>query len=468
MDVTVLEGHVYPGGCAGTFYHKKYRFDSGATLAGGFYTGGPMDVLANAVGIDNWGGHPANPAMVVHLPGGQHVTRYANDDRHSEHRRVFGDRADAFFEWQERTADNLWELALDTPSWPPQSTGQGIDLVKKGLKWLGADLAGRLRPGLLIDAFSPLSSHLKDMPATLRDFIDGQLLISSQATSEHANALHGASALDLPRRGIVHLEGGMGAIADKLVKVVRMYGGQVIFRQKVTRIVIENGKPVAVETNRQASFPADIVIANLTPWNIAALLGQSKPVRLSKLSKTPPGWGAFMVYAGLDGSAIPPDFPLHHQVLARRPLGEGNSVFLSFSPVWDPTRAPEGKRALTISTHTDLVKWWRLFEDDPAAYQSFKAETMTKVLETAERALPGLREASELLLPGTPVTFERFTQRIRGWVGGFPQVNLFQSWGPRLGKSLWMVGDSIFPGQSTAAVALGGMRVARDILADAS
>jgi hypothetical protein len=29
-----------------------------------------------------------------------------------------------------------------------------------------------------------------------------------------------------------------------------------------------------------------------------------------------------------------------------------------------------------------------------------------------------------------------------------------------------MVGDSIFPGQSTAAVALGGMRVARSILSE--
>ena len=23
LDVTLLEAHVYPGGCAGTFYHKK-------------------------------------------------------------------------------------------------------------------------------------------------------------------------------------------------------------------------------------------------------------------------------------------------------------------------------------------------------------------------------------------------------------------------------------------------------------
>jgi hypothetical protein len=47
-----------------------------------------------------------------------------------------------------------------------------------------------------------------------------------------------------------------------------------------------------------------------------------------------------------------------------------------------------------------------------------------------------------------------------GWVGGFPQTGLLRALGPRLDHNLWMVGDSIFPGQSTAAVALGGLRVA--------
>jgi hypothetical protein len=52
-------------------------------------------------------------------------------------------------------------------------------------------------------------------------------------------------------------------------------------------------------------------------------------------------------------------------------------------------------------------------------------------------------------------------------VGGFPQTSLFRAWGPRLAPGLWMVGDSIFPGQSTAAVALGGLRVAGALLAEA-
>jgi hypothetical protein len=79
-----------------------------------------------------------------------------------------------------------------------------------------------------------------------------------------------------------------------------------------------------------------------------------------------------------------------------------------------------------------------------------------------------LRDAANLVLPGTPVTFQRFTRRLWGWVGGFPQTSLFRAWGPRLGRNLWLVGDSIFPGQSVPAVALGGMRVARSLLAGLS
>ena len=78
------------------------------------------------------------------------------------------------------------------------------------------------------------------------------------------------------------------------------------------------------------------------------------------------------------------------------------------------------------------------------------------MLAAAEIALPGLAAAAKLILPGTPVSFQRFTHRSLGWVGGFPQTHLFRAWGPRLGHDLWLVGDSIFPGQSILATALGG------------
>ncbi len=105
-----------------------------------------------------------------------------------------------------------------------------------------------------------------------------------------------------------------------------------------------------------------------------------------------------------------------------------------------------------------------LFEHDRPAYEARKAEYTERVLAAAEVALPGLRSAAALVLPGTPVTFQRYTSRSLGWVGGFPQTSLFRAWGPRIGDGLWLVGDSIFPGQSILATALGGTRVAKDLL----
>ena len=170
-----------------------------------------------------------------------------------------------------------------------------------------------------------------------------------------------------------------------------------------------------------------------------------------------------MAYVGLDEAVVPPGAPLHRQVLVGEPLGEGNSVFLSLSLADDPGHAPVGHRALTISTHTQLAPWWRLFEHDRETYEARKQEYTERLLTAAEIALPGLRGATKRIMPGTPVSFQRFTHRSQGWVGGFPQTSLSTAWAPRLAPGLWLVGDSIFPGQSVLAVALGGMRVAEAV-----
>jgi len=466
LDVTVLEAHVYPGGCAGTFFHQGYRFDAGATLAGGFYPGGPMDLLAQAAGVAEWGARPAEPAMLVHLPGGRQVARWGDERRHAARLEAFGPRAEVFWRWQETTAKAIWKLALRLPPWPPQSPWQLGVLLRDGLAWLGEDLRAHLNLDLLRDAVRPAVSRLADVSEDLRLFVDAQLLISAQATSQQTNALYAAAALDLPRRGVVHLEGGMGTIAGRLVDAVKAHGGRVLYRQEATRIVMQAGRPVAVKSRRD-DFDADAIVANLTPWDAARLFDEVIPARLRRLPPKPHrGWGAFVVYLGVDSAAIPTDFPLHHQVVAGEPLGEGRSVFLSISPAWDAGRAPAGRRAITLSTHTALAPWWDLYERDRLGYEARKQRYTESMLTAVERSIPGLsglREAANLILPGTPVTFERFTRRDRGWVGGFPQISLWQAWGPRLAPGLWLVGDSIFPGQSVAAAALGGMRVANDV-----
>ena len=118
-----------------------------------------------------------------------------------------------------------------------------------------------------------------------------------------------------------------------------------------------------------------------------------------------------------------------------------------------------------MSTHTELGPWWDLHHRNREQYEARKKAYTNQLLAASERVIPGITAKADLVMPGTPVTFERFTHRAWGWVGGFPQTHLFRAWGPKLAPGLWMVGDSIFPGQSVPAVALGGLRVAQNILA---
>ena len=119
-----------------------------------------------------------------------------------------------------------------------------------------------------------------------------------------------------------------------------------------------------------------------------------------------------------------------------------------------------------MSTHTDITPSWKLlYGSSREAYEERKAEYAEKMLDAAERALPSLRQEMTLCKPGTPVTFQFYTRRPGGMVGGFPQTSIFKTRGPNTSlPNVWLVGDSIFPGQSTAGVTLGGMRVADTVL----
>lgn len=455
--VTVLESHVYPGGSAGTFFYKGYRFDAGATLAGGFSPGGPHARLGELLGLE-WPVRPADPAWVTHLPG-LSVTQWADPAAWQAERERAFPGSGGFWALQERLADLAWDLSTRSFPWPP---GSPRDLLR---------LAAALRPRTLAAApylFSNLGSLIpRSAPPELTTFLDAQLIISAQTVSAQANALYAAAALDLPRRGVNHVRGGIGALAHTLVEWIRANGGQVHYRQAVEKIEPRGGQAWRVKTRKGVEWEGDQIVANLQPRALADLLGPAAPPALRRESGRARGWGAFMLYLGVDRRLIPPGLPDHHQVVVNPalPPGEGNTVFLSLSDPDDETRAPAGLRTLTLSTHTAVEDWWRAFRADPQAYAARKEAYTQRCLDAAERALPGLRSALRLCLPATPLTFQFYTRRPLGMVGGSPQTSLLRARGPRTGlPNLWLVGDAIFPGQSTAGVTLGGMRVAAEIL----
>jgi len=462
--VTVLEAQSYPGGSAGTFTHQGYRFDAGATVAGGLQPGGPHAILADRLGL-TWPVHPHDPAWIVHLPDREIALTRDNADV------IAHFPASASF-WNEQAAlaDLGWRMSADGLPWPPADALELRRLAGTALRHFPADL--RLLPFTIMTAHDWLRLRgLTNDPAFVR-FVDAQLLIAAQTTSAGANAVYSATALDLARQGVYHVEGGIGGLAETLADAVAAYGGRVLHKRRAVEIVVEDGRAAAVVAERRRqreTFPADVVIGNLTPWSLDALLGEASPRRLRReIAGRRHGWGAFVLHVGVRADRLPADLPDHHQVIESYDgaLGEGRSVFVSLSPRWDASRAPSGQRAVTITTHTAVDPWWSALAQGEQAYAERKAAYTEHMLGLVERAIPGFRTSIALALPGTPVTYNFYTGRHLGMVGGFPQEALLRARSPRTGLvNVRLVGDSIFPGQSIAGVTLGAMRVAEDVLA---
>ncbi len=464
-QVTVLEAQTYPGGSASTFFHKGYRFESGATVAGGFQPNGPHTVAAQLLDIQ-WQVHQHDPAWVVHLPDRSVELCQDNQDVLAKF-----PGTEAFWHEQSRIAALAWRMSAQGLPFPPRDMAELLQLAKVGVSNFPADLK------LLPFAFASVKNWLQwrglGNDAAFTRFLDAALLISAQAATPHVNALYGATALDLAQQGVYHVEGGIGGIAETLVEKLRDLGGEIRYRQHVTRIQVEQGRVTGVyakqgrRTSQEQFFPADFVVANLTPWSLDKLLQDESPRGLQReVQRRTATWGAFVLHLGIQADKLPPNIPDHHQIITSYTgaMGEGETLFLSMSPTWDTSRAPAGQRAVTVSTHTHIQNWWDVLKQDETAYYERKQAYAEKMITAINAVIPGFKDAVTLTLPGTPVTYEFYTLRHQGMVGGFPQTSLFKARSPRTGiANLRLVGDSIFPGQSTAGVTLGAIRVAKDV-----
>ena len=124
----------------------------------------------------------------------------------------FGSQAEKFWSMQERAADAVWNFSARVPAWPMASLDDARHLIST------------VRPDLI--PIAPLAftnvrawaSALGARGRDLRAFLDGQLLIAAQGIARETNGLYGAVALDLYRRGVAHVAGGVGNIAETLAR----------------------------------------------------------------------------------------------------------------------------------------------------------------------------------------------------------------------------------------------------------
>jgi phytoene dehydrogenase-like protein len=463
--VALVESLAYPGGCASTFRRKGYRFESGATLFSGLAKGQlfgdwiarhDLDVTVDwldplvelrtpdlhlSVGRDR----EAFIATLAALPGAP------------------GPQIEAFFAYQRRIADTLWSVFDDPALLPPLGLAALLHHLARAPRYAAlVPLLGRPLTAVLarfgLEGFTPL-----------RQYLDGLCQITVQCSAAEAEAPFALATMDYYWRGTGHVRGGIGNLAEALVGAVKSLGGEVRLASRARAITrIDDGYEVETRTG---PLRARHVIANLLPADLRALLGDAPGgiPRLDRLTAdVATGWSAVMLYLvarAPEGASPDP----HHLEIVQdpgQPMTLGNHLFVSIGGAADEGRAPPGHRTLTVSTHVALAAHRALSSEAQADYfAGIQAKMRAGLARFAPEWTSGIVHA----MTASPRTFQRFTGRAGGAVGGIPRrtgLGQYLTAFPRpILPGVWMVGDTVFPGQSTLATAIGGARTAAAVAA---
>ncbi len=450
LKVCVLEQHTRPGGCAGDFALDGFLFPAGATVITGLEPGGILRQVFDTLGIET-DAKPLSPSIQLHveddcIPYETTLERWQRTHALAYPGAPAGYRR--FWEWTARTGGAVYDIGASLPSLPIRNFAD----VRRTLP---AARPSSLRA--LPAMFQTVAQVQKRLGATghaeTDAIIDGLLLVSTGATAKECSAIQGAIALDLYRRGCQWVEGGTGRLAMQLVRSLRGFGGEIRFGVRASEI-LRTGESWTVETSTGERLQAKRIVANVPPAVVQRLLGESP-----KVSKDRDAWGAFVLHLGLDAEGLAKPHPFHLVIPeASGSLHDGGNAFVSIYP---GKGARSNRWAISVSTHTLASSWYR--EDTSER----RAELEHKLLCAVERVIPGVSSRVMMLRSATPLTFERYTQRPGGYVGGLIQrrsrVALLAP-GHRIAPGLVLAGDHVFPGQGTVGTALSGVNAARDTI----
>ena len=456
----VLEAGLSLGGCSSSYKRKGFVFESGATTLIGFDKHQPLRILEDDLGI-TIPKTPIEPSMQVHF-NGRKITRYKDRQKWiDEAIKHFGEpnAQQAFWNLAFDVSDIVWKVSGKNHFFPPRKPLDWLRLMKNDPRdvWV---LPYALRSVKEIAADKGISNP------DFITFLDEQLMISAQATSSETPFLFGAPASTYTNATNYSVPGGLVEMVHTLKDFIERRGGKVKNKEKVISLDKRNGlfTVTSEKAGKKYTYRSNIVISNIPVWNMSDIThGNVRDYFEGEGNKYQKAWGAFTMGIVVKDT-FDTDIPLHHQIhIGKEDKTEGlnsGSIFVSLSHPDDLVRSPKGFRTINVSTHTDPDWWFGL----NGSYEHHKQQVQDRIIRIMDERLESFNsESIETVFSSTPVTWNNWVYRKKGRVGGIPQQmdRSLLDWTPSETplEGLYLVGDTVFPGQGIPGVTLSGINV---------
>jgi C-3',4' desaturase CrtD len=452
VNVCLLERESSVGGCAASFEKFGYSFEQGY----GLYALWEPDEIHHRVfaelPVEPPEVRPLEPSYVVRLPDKSEIPVTGNEVSFEDNlKRAFPECAEqaVLFYRKLNPLSSAYRRLLT----------RNADFVEaaRARKMFSFLRAGNESAQILQASQQTTLQHLEETSLRFRRFIDGQLQALGQGNSAQISFLYAALALSASRGGMFAIRGGASALASRLAESIKQSGGKIRLNTPALRLSYNSGgDAVGVDLlTGETVIASRAIVSNLTIWDTyGKMVGLNRtPGDVRQQLKSLRGWGAYLLYLGWDEAAASTSVSDHLLTLSDWQDGpeynpESSQLFFSATPAWD-SRAPEGRRAVTVHTFTDVDDWFT-FHTDEAELEEKDQRMLETCWSRLHSAMPELGDSIEVIDTANPRSFYEQTRRKLGMVGGLPAItNCLQ--GNRVSyktslPNLFIVGDTIAPG----------------------
>jgi phytoene dehydrogenase-like protein len=439
FDTVLFEKEPYLGGCASTFSHQGYRYNSGATTLAGYEEGHSVKAMFDTLGL--------KPKLIESNPGMLTIQNGVVLERHKDLERFLTSLDNAYPHPKNR---EFWTLVRDiteafyTVEGYYYSNRSTVSKLRSLCSYL--PILFKFKRYLIQNGEDFIKDFFGEISETYLNFLQAQLFIVAQARLKEVNFFTAAISLGYTFNTTHYVVGGMESLFELLSAKMK----DVRRSQKVLKI--EKCEGFYKVHTKEEIVEAKNIILNATIYDSAKYFDDPKITSYYRqYEKLNNYQSSFMVYMSIKSDKI---FHHHYQIIDTEnyPMSLSNAVFVSFSDASDTTIAPQGHYSITASIHTDL-RWWQ----DKSRYIRNKTQLQELMIKKICDTLK--IEETEIVhrFSATPRTFDRFINRSQ--LGG--NAITMKNFLPKLPgndtafKGIYHVGDSVYPAQGWPGVMMG-------------
>jgi len=280
-----------------------------------------------------------------------------------------------------------------------------------------------------------------------------------------------ADALRSPLRGLWAIRGGAQALAVALAESLKQSGGRLRLDSPVLRLAYgSDGTPIGLDLlSGERVTATGAIVSNLTIWDTyGKLIGPGRtPAAVSAQLRKLHGRGTYLLFLGIDEEAaarlrVNTTLVLTDWHNGKEDEPEQSQLTFAVALQWD-CRAPEGKRAVTVSTYVNAEDWFA-FHDDETSHERQDQTALESLWSRLHQAMPELGDSVEVIETATPRTFYENTRRKFGMVGKLcpSPEGLFAD--PRFGTTIFpnvlLVGDTVCAGSGLEGICTSALALA--------